>query len=321
MKQYKIIAAFMILLLSAVTLKADAPSNAGTSASAFLKIGAGSPRAMALGNAYVSLAEGADALYWNPAGAAVSTTKEVEFAYLNWLQGYKARTLAYVQPLGKTILGLTGNYMDMDSSEFDWRDEQGYKTFETDVRNYIVSASLARGFFSDVLQLGGTAKFISENNVGDTYTNLAFDVGAKLKIGRFGLGAAVINIGDKDEVPFGVRAGAHFGTKYWTLVGEAIKYTDYRLQYGGGLEIHITEDLLQVARFDLRVGYYTRENTGTNYEDDWLGKVGLDRTSRVSFGFGLYSGEIFGYGTSIDYAMTPFGALGTAYQFSVGVQF
>ena len=115
--------------------------------------------------------------------------------------------------------------------------------------------------------------------------------------------------------------GAHFGTKYWTLVGEAIKYTDYKMQFGAGLEIHITEDLLQVARFDLRVGYYTRENTGINQDDKWLKSIGLDQTSRISFGFGLYSGEIFGYGTSIDYAMTPFGALGTAYQVSVGVQF
>lgn len=316
----RLLTALALIAVSTASLSAqDAPDNAGTSASAFLKIGAGSPRAMALGNAYVSLAEGADAMYWNPAGLAVSTTKEVEVAYMNWLQGYKARNVAFVQPLGKTIFGLTGSYQNMD--DFDFRNEQGIPQYAEGVRNYIVTGSLARGFFSDAVQLGGTAKFISENNDGENYTNLAFDVGAKIKVGSFGLGAAVINIGDKDEVPFGVRGGAHFGTKYWTLVAEAIKYTDYEMQYGAGLEIHITEDVLQVARFDLRVGYYTRPDTGTNYEDGWLENIGLDKTSKISFGFGLYSGEIFGYGTSIDYAMTPFGALGTAYQISVGVQF
>ena len=36
---------------------------AGTSASQFLKIDAGSPRAQALGNAYVSIADGPEALF------------------------------------------------------------------------------------------------------------------------------------------------------------------------------------------------------------------------------------------------------------------
>ncbi|WP_428898243.1 Uncharacterized protein family (UPF0164) [Parelusimicrobium proximum] len=309
-----------VMLGSALTASAAAYKDAGTSASAFLKIGSGSPRAQALGNAYVSLADGADALYWNPAGAAVLTSKEVQVAYLDWLQGYKARTLVFIQPLGKTILGITGNYMDV--KDFDFRDDQGVGQPSTsgDVRNFVGSISLARGFFDNVIQIGGTAKYINENNDGDKYNNVAFDVGAKLDFGRIGLGAAMVNLGDKDEVPTGFRGGAHFNTRYWTLVGEAMKYTDYRWQVGAGLEIHIPEDILQVARFDLRVGYYTRENAGTS-EEDWTEKVKLDRTSRVSFGFGLYSSEIFGYGASLDYAMTPFGALGTAQQISVGLQF
>ncbi len=38
-------------------------SEAGTSAGAFLKIDAGAPRAQALGNAYVSVADGPEALF------------------------------------------------------------------------------------------------------------------------------------------------------------------------------------------------------------------------------------------------------------------
>ena len=41
----------------------------------------------------------------------------------------------------------------------------------------------------------------------------------------------------------------------------------------------------------------------------------------ISFGFGIYSSELFGYGASIDYAVTPFGALGTSQQIAVSVQF
>ena len=91
-----------ILALAAPTAWAQSYSEAGTSASAFLKIDAGSPRAQALGNAFVSIAEGPEALFWNPAGAASATTKEIQLSYQDYLQGYASRTLAYLHPMGKT---------------------------------------------------------------------------------------------------------------------------------------------------------------------------------------------------------------------------
>ncbi|ACC98762.1 hypothetical protein Emin_1212 [Elusimicrobium minutum Pei191] len=322
-KYFKILVTLAITVLCASGLYAQSGGykGAGTSASAFLKLPFGSPRAQALGNAYVSLADGADSLFWNPAGISTATSREVHLSYLDWLQGYKARTLSYIQPMGKTIIALSGNYMDMDG--FEWRNSQGTPQTEGvdgDVRNFVGMASIARGFFDNIFQIGGTFKYINENNVGEHYNNVAFDVGAKLDFNKVGLGFAAVNLGDSDEVPTGLRGGAHFQTKYWTVVGEIIKYTDYRLQYGVGLEIHIPEDLLQVARFDLRAGYYSREDTGKS-DESWTEKIGLDNTSKVSFGFGLYSDEVFGYGTRIDFAMTPFGALGTTYNVAVGVQF
>lgn len=300
--------------------------KAGTSAAAFLKIGAGAPAATALGNAYVSVADGPQALYWNPAGAASATTREIGFTYMDYLQGYKARTLSYLQPIGRTIIGVSLNYMDMDN--FDFRDEWGHQLPEVGVpvQNFVGGISIARGFINQKLQIGGTAKYITErlyNGSGyNHYDNIGFDVGAKLRLVNWlGLGAALVNIGDKDEMPNGLRLGADLDTRYFTISGEYTKYKDDNARYGVGLAVHIPEDLLQVARFDLRVGYYTRENTGINTEDSWVKEVGLQETSRVSFGFGIYSSELFGYGASIDYAVTPFGALGTSQQIAVSVQF
>ncbi len=297
-------------------------SDAGTSASAFLKIDAGSPRAQALGNAFVSIADGPEALFWNPAGAASATTRELQFAYLDYLQGYKARTLAYLQPIGKTIIGLTINYMDMDG--FDFRDETGAPNPEigTPVQNFVGSLSIARGFFDQKLQLGGTVKYISESLDSEHYNNVGFDVGAKLRLVNWlGLGGALVNIGDKEEMPRGLRLGADLNTRYFTISGEYMKYRDDKARYGVGLEVHIPEDLLQVARFDLRVGYYTREDTGINEDDSLVKSLGLEETSKVSFGFGIYSSELFGYGASIDYAVTPFGALGTSQQIALAIEF
>ena len=317
-----LIACLTVGLVSANASAAPIDSNAGTSASAFLKINAGSPRAQALGNAYVSIADGPEALFWNPAGAASATTRELQFSYLDYLQGYKARTLAYLQPIGKTIIGVTVNYMDMDG--FDFRGEYAEQQPEVGVpvQNFVASLSVARGFFDQKLQIGGTAKYISEKLDTDHYDNVGFDVGAKLRLVNWlGLGGALVNIGDKEEMPRGLRLGADLNTRYFTLSGEYMKYRDDKARYGVGLEIHIPEDLLQVARFDLRVGYYTRENTGTNEKDSWVGDLGLAETSKVSFGFGIYSSELFGYGASIDYAVTPFGALGTSQQIALAIQF
>ena len=322
----KVLSACLTVALCSVTALASINENAGTSAAAFLKIGAGSPAATALGNAYVSIAEGPQALYWNPAGAASASTREVGFSYMDYLQGYKARTLSYLQPIGKTIIGVSLNYMDMD--DFDFRDRWGQQLPEVGVpvQNFVGGVSIARGFINQKLQLGATAKYISErlyNGAGHNhYDNVGFDLGAKFRLFNWlGLGGAIVNIGDKEEMPRGIRLGADLDTRYFTLSSEYMKYRDDNARYGFGLAVHIPEDLLQVARFDLRIGYYTRENTGVNTEDSWVKDVGLQETSRVSFGFGIYSSELFGYGASIDYAVTPFGALGTSQQIALSVQF
>lgn len=322
----KVLVACLAVGFCGANATASINENAGTSAAAFLKIGAGAPAATALGNAYVSIADGPQALYWNPAGAASATTREIGFTYLDYLQGYKARTLAYLQPIGKTIIGVSLNYMDMD--DFDFRDKWGHQLPEVGVpvQNFVGGISIARGFINQKLQLGGTAKYISErlyNGSGHNhYDNIGFDVGAKLRLVNWlGLGGALVNIGDKDDMPNGLRLGADLDTRYFTISGEYMKYKDDNARYGVGLAVHIPEDLLQVARFDLRVGYYTRENTGVNTEDSWVKDIGLQETSKVSFGFGIYSSELFGYGASIDYSVTPFGALGTSQQLAVSVQF
>lgn len=317
----KVLIACFLLALAAPAAWADSYADAGTSASAFLKIDAGAPRAQALGNAFVSIADGPQALFWNPAGSASATTREVAFAYQDYLQGYKSRVLSYLQPLGKTILGVSLNYMDMDG--FDYRDEFGdmQPVVGKPVQNFVGSVSLARGFINQGLQIGATAKYINEKLDTYRYTNVGFDVGAKIRPFKWlGVGAAIVNIGDKDEMPRGLRFGADLNTKYWTVSGEYMKYRDDEARLGVGLEIHIPEDLLQVARFDLRVGYYDRESTGYS-ESKNLKSLGLDSTSKVSFGFGVYSGELFGYGASLDYAVTPFGALGTSQQIAVSVEF
>lgn len=326
MKNYKNIKSLTILtVLLLCTLRATAGSidpKAGTSASAFMKLGTGAPEAQALGNAYTALSNGTQALFWNPAGAATTTTREVQVSHMQWFEGVGDSTVAYIQPIGKTALGVTARYLRL--SDLDARGEDGVSQplVGQVMKDFVGSVTLARTFFG-VLDLGATAKYINENNDGVQNINSAFDVGGKLRLfnNKVILGAMGQNLGDKDEVPSAFRGGVAFNTKYFTLAGELADYVDDKVRYGVGLAIHIPEELVQVATFDLRVGYYNREDTGWSEKGDIGEKIGLETTSKITLGFGFYSAEVFGYGVGLDYAMMPSGALGTAHQLAVRMQF
>ena len=58
---------FCLLALQIGNLYAQEPIKTGTTAASFLELGVGS-RAVAMGEAYVAIAEGPTAGYWNPAG-------------------------------------------------------------------------------------------------------------------------------------------------------------------------------------------------------------------------------------------------------------
>ena len=312
-----------VVMFTALAVRADINSDAGTSASAFMKLGTGAPEAQALGNAFTALSHGTQALFWNPAGAATATTREVQVSHLQWFKGVGDSAIAYIQPLGKTNLGVTLRYLRLSDLDFRGSDSIPFTYTGQVIQDFVATVSLARNFFG-FLDLGATAKYINETNFGIKHINPAFDVGGRLRFGRNDtvvLGLMGQNLGDTKEVPSALRGGAALNTKYFTVSGEMVKYVDDNLRYGLGLAIHIPEELVEVATFDIRIGYYNRDNTGYAEEGDIADRIGLTDTSKITLGFGFYSSEVMGYGLGIDYAMLPSGALGTAHQLSVRLQF
>ncbi|MFH1618612.1 MAG: hypothetical protein ABIG11_01765 [bacterium] len=312
---------FILILRPGVSFAID--SRAGTSGATFLKLGAGSPRAQALGRAYVALAEGPDAMVWNPAGIASSQLKEVQFSYLNWLQGYSGQYLGYVHPVGQTVLGVNIASFGMDG--FEVRDEQGFLLQNEIVRvqDGFASLNAARSFFLERFLVGANIKGISENNDGTKHTAVVFDAGALLKIGRrLSLGWAVQNMGgNTDDVARIHRFGAAVKAfPFLTLSVENEAACDNRSRIGIGAEIILPEQLLQMGKVSFRAGYFSSDSYGQS-DDGMLKRLNLDRSSGFSIGFGLYTAEIFGYGLGLDYAMVPYGALGKSSQVSLRFQF
>ena len=301
-------------------------SSAGTSGAQFMKIGQGSARAQALGGAYVALAEGSDAMTSNPAGLAATQQREFAFSYLRYVQGLDSPVyLGYAQPMGRTTWGGNFGYVSDSLGAGDVRDANGVpqQASNVNVRDGYGAVGLARSFWYEKLFLGASVRGISEYIAGSAHSTLAMDFGAILKpTSALSVGFAVQNFGaSAADVARVTRAGAALRLNdFVTVSGELSEATDSGAQIAMGGEFQLPEEYLDFGQLTMRIGYRNVDGYGQSF-DGTLKALRLDQTSGLSFGFGLYTSQAFGYGLSLDYAFVPYGALGTADQISFKVKF
>ena len=86
-------------VIPAATQAAQEFDKVGTIGGQFLKIGIGA-RAQSLGGAFVSVADDASAIYWNPAGVARIPRSVVNINHAAWLADVSFTQAAYVFELG-----------------------------------------------------------------------------------------------------------------------------------------------------------------------------------------------------------------------------
>lgn len=318
------LAVLSVLALLAAPSARAADSNAGISGANFLKIGQGSARAMSMGGAYVALAEGSDAMTWNPAGLAVTQQRELGFSYLRYVQDVDSPLyLGYAHPMGRTSWGANLSYITV--SGFDVRDANGVpqNNDELGVRNGMASIGIARSFWYEKLFLGSSLRVVHEDIAGSIKDTIVGDVGVILKPNpTLSLGFALQNFGSGGNnvaritrVGAGVRMG-----DFVTLGLELNKATDYGTRIGLGGEFQLPEEYLDVGQLSFRVGYRSGDTLGQS-NDGTLKSLRLERSSNLSFGFGMYTSQAFGYGVSLDYAFVPYGALGTVDQITLKMKF
>ncbi|PIZ69484.1 MAG: hypothetical protein COY19_01800, partial [Candidatus Marinimicrobia bacterium CG_4_10_14_0_2_um_filter_48_9] len=92
--------------------------RAGTSAYTFLKIGVGA-RSMAMGGAFIAVANDASSIFWNPAGAVMSENARGIFVDHNeWVAGIQSENLAAIyQFRGIHSLGISATSIHTDPME------------------------------------------------------------------------------------------------------------------------------------------------------------------------------------------------------------
>lgn len=299
-------------------------SAAGTSGGAFLKMGQGSARAMALGKAYVAIAEGSDALTWNPAGLGVTQQKEAVYSYMRYIQDVASPLyLAYAHPVGRTVWGANLGYLTV--SGFDVRDADG-RPSDSDtaqVRDGFGTLGVSRSFWYEKLFLGGSLRLIHEDNAGNVHDTVVGDIGILVKpnntlslgFSSQNLGAGNVNAARVNRGGVGLKLGDFVTTSL-----ELSKESDNGARVGLGGEFQVPEEYLEYGQLTFRLGYFTADNQGQSLSKN-LKAFQLDRSNGFSFGFGIYTSRAFGYGLSIDYAVVPSGALGTIDQFSLKLKF
>src|SRR4030042_1458938 len=155
MKYMKYLCALLIL---AAPLYADF-AKLGTSGAQFLKIGVG--RGVAMGEAFVAVADDASATFWNPAGLGLVNKREVSLMHNEWIADIRHESLIVVMPLGTfgtrgiSLTALTMGEMEIlrvDDHNTSIREDTGTGTYFS-VGDMAIALSFGR-MFTDRLSAG-----------------------------------------------------------------------------------------------------------------------------------------------------------------------
>jgi hypothetical protein len=285
-----------LLLLFATQLWALTP---GDKAAVFLTLPQGA-RPTAMGEAFDAITGDIYSGHWNPAGLAdlggMSFSASMAPTYLDMYYGYLAGGMSF----GRNAVGLSithfnyGNLVGLDEHA---RNETTFGA--TDLG---ISASYARRFPKQKLQLGASFKIANESIENESATSFMLDLGAVKKFKRITLGASARNLGP------GVKFVNESSGLPITL-GVGMTYYFYNLPLIPAISIDMPLDDVPAvsAGAEYNIAKYLSLRAGLKTERD-AGFV-----SWLRFGLGVNVN-----GVSFDYAMIPGEDLGATHMVTLG---
>lgn len=324
-----LLAALAVPASVAPTAAARIHPSAGSTSATFLRLGAGA-RALGMAGAFTSVCD-PYALYWNPAGlACLGPEKNLSFFHNEYFQGLGQEFLLYTAPAaggralgarlpakGTWAFGLNYFYVPRDL-------ERRSGLYESDplapispvegrfgASDAAVSAAYGRGLgrgYSGGLGL----KVVRQSIDGFSGATLAADLGLARAFAWRGrklrAGLAVLNLGPGiklDEERFGLPLSVRAGVSARLEDSGALVSLDAEKPVDDYPALLLGTEYPLTSRLVLRAGYRARQHG--NELGGWSG---------FSAGAGVAFDKL-----SFDYAMTPFGDLGTAHRFSVSLRF
>jgi len=324
-----------------MALFAQDVSKVGTTAAKFLTIPVGS-RSIAMGGAFVSLANDMSALYWNPSGLARIDRPEVLVSHSRWLADIRHDFAGIGLPFGDFgTIGFSVTAMTMPDMEVTT------EAFPEGTGEMFSATSYAFGFsyarnLTDWFSIGATVKYVRETIYHSSSGAFAVDIGTLFTTPFQGvrLGVSITNFGEKlqiagedllvqkdiDESQYGNNSSvnAYLSTDKFdlplalrlSLSGEAFKTDNQRLtiavdashpndnteSVNAGFEYSVLNDLLM-----LRGGVRSLFQRDTEESYTFGGGTRYNISALIQI--------------RLDYAYQSFGRLKNVHTFSLGLQF
>lgn len=298
----------------------------GTSGAPFLQLGYGA-RALGLGEAYAAVANDAAALHYNPAGLSYPAFNdgvqkpgpyEVLLSHSVLVQGVQMTQVGFVRrPFGLSLTHLSLGGIEARTAE----------TAEPESTFGASSLSLGASYGRKVgpIGLGATAKFIRETIGTSAATTVALDLGVLHRFERrpVSVGLGVANLGkgiryvdDTAPLPTTVRLGVAYG-----MTKEFPHTLSFQLDLprDSGAIVRFGGEYLGFGPLALRAGYRTFAG---DQRTAATGKALGSTASGLSEFYGMFLGA--GVRTklgSLDYALVPYGELGTAHRLTFNLKF
>ena len=293
--------------------------RAGTSTVQFLKIGVGA-RATAMGESFVSVANDASALYWNPAGLTQFPQNQAFFGHTNWFVDIGHEFFGAVYHLtpddavGISVTSLHTDDMPVTTEVQPLGTGEYFK-----FGDIAVGVSFARKL-TDQFSFGGTIRYVDETLDVLKMNGVMLDFGTYYwtGLGTSRFSAVVANFGNQMK-PTGTAPLLGGGSV--TSFQEFTPPTVFR--FGFAFEPINDEDNVMTTSFQLNHPNDNSENFGIGVEYRWMKILSLRGGYKINAPGQTYSLGV-GFETSlslvhvvVDYGFAAFTDLGGVHRISI----
>ena len=284
-----------------------------------MKIGVGA-RAVAMGEAFVGVADDSSTIYWNPGGLGILSRKEFSATHLQWFEGINYEGLTYIHPTEeKGTFGVDFRYLHMDALKktvVNSSSSTGYDELGT-FSSYDMMVTV--GYGKQILphfNLGIGLKYIKETIDDKDATAIAGDFGLLYDLRGGKIGLSLQNLGTKlkfvteeGNLPFNIK----FGVSSSLLNDKFILGLEVNQPNDGKVSMRVGTEICPHKFFALRAGY--------KYTIDEDSDLGITSGLTAGAGFGKRSKRDSGLGYQVDYAFVPYGDFGYTHRISLTMTF
>ena len=265
----------------------------------YLQYGIGA-RALAMGGAYVGLADEASAAYWNPAGLALMDEFEMSSMYASFFEGTSLNFISSAHPLGPKVGSFAIADVLLYSGGFEERDY--LNTLISDDES-IMHNTIIGSYGRKVGKLCGgiSLKLVQEKDIGYAGSGYGFDLGGMYQLcSAVRLGLIVANVVRPRVV---LREEANV----------------YKTNIKGGIAVESFKGkvimTVDVNRLEGEKAYYCGGMEVSPWGRLVNFRFGLNHLSEMTYGLGISRGPV-----GIDYGYSGHEALGDLHRVSLNLK-